>query len=62
MKANCARILIARGRLITFASGAGIHSGKMDMVVRCLMIGNSILGARSGLVFGFWYLFENGKS
>ena len=34
----------------------------MDMQVRCPRRGNYVSGARSGLVSGLRYLFENGNS
>jgi hypothetical protein len=62
VKANCARILTARGKPITFASGAGFHSRQVHTEVRYLVRGNSISGGRSILVSGFRCLFENGNS
>ena len=55
MKGSCARILTARGRLITFASGLRIRSGYMHT-------GKIILGGKLGLVLGLRCLLENGNS
>ena len=52
MRGKCARVPRLRRRLITFASGGGIQSGKMNMKVRCLGRGNFVSGARSGLASG----------
>ena len=49
-------------RLITFALGRENNSGRVDMQVRCPGRGNYVSDARSGLVSGLWYLFENGNS
>ena len=62
VKGSCARILTARGRLITFSSGLRIHSGKMHTEARYPVREKNFLGGRSGLVSGLWCLFENGNS
>ena len=62
MKGSCARILTARGRLITFASGLGIRSRQVHTEARYPMSGKNILGIRSSLVLGLWCLLENGNS
>ena len=62
MRHRCARILVARGRLITFDSGLRIHSGAMHTEARYPVSGKNLLGGRSGLVFGVWCLLENGNS
>ena len=62
VKHNCARILAACGRLITFALGLRIHSGQVHTEVRYPVRGKSISGGRLGLVLGLRCLFENGNS
>ena len=62
MKHNCARVLAARGRLITFALGAGFQSRQVHTEVRYLVMRNFVLGGRLGLFLGLRCLFENGNS
>ena len=62
MKLNCARILAAYGRLITFAPTLGIRSGQVHTEVRYPGRGKNVLGGRSGLVSGLRCLLENGNS
>ena len=62
MRPRCARILAARGRLITFASGLGICSGHMHTKARYLGRRKLLSYGRSGLVLGLLCLFENGNS
>jgi hypothetical protein len=62
VKANCTRILTARGRLITFSSGVGFQSRHVHTEFRYLMRVNSISGGRPGLVSDIQCLFENGNS
>ena len=62
VKPNCARILAACGRLITFALGLRIHSEQVDMRVRYPGRGKNVSSARLSLVSGLWCLFENGNS
>jgi hypothetical protein len=57
-----ARILPAHGRLINFDSGIGIHCGQMHTEARYPVSGKNILGRRSGLVVGLWFLLENGNT
>jgi hypothetical protein len=61
VRGKCARIPKLRRRLITVASGVENCSEQMDMQARCPRRGNYFLGARSGLVSGLLYLFENGN-
>ena len=61
MRGKCARILAARGRLITFDSGLKICSGQ-HTESRYLVSGKNILGRRSGLVLCLRCLIENGNS
>ena len=62
MRQRCARILVACGRLITFASGLGIRSRQVHTEDRYPLRGKIVLGGRSGLVSGLWCLLENGNS
>jgi hypothetical protein len=62
VKEKCARILAARGRLITFASGFRIRSGQAHSEDIYPVRGKNLLGGRSGLVSGLRCLFENGNS
>ena len=62
VKGSCARILSGRGRLITFASGLGIHFGWMHTEATYPLRGNNFLCGRSGLVSGLRCLFENGNA
>ena len=62
VKGSCARILTARGRLITFASGHRICSRQMHTEARYPVRGENVLGGRSGLVSDLRCLFENGNS
>ena len=62
MRPRCARILAARGRLINFDSGLGIHSGQIHTEARYPVSGTNLLGRRSGLVLVLRCLLENGKS
>ena len=52
VKPNCARILAACGRLITFASGLGIRSGQMHNEARYLMRGKKFLRQKIGSCLG----------
>jgi hypothetical protein len=62
VKANCARILTARGRLIIFSLGVGFQSEQVHTEVRYPVRGNYISSGRSGLVSTLRFLFENGNS
>ena len=62
MKGKCARILVACGRLITFALGLRIRSRQVHTKVRYRGRGENFLGGRLSLVLGLWCLFENGNS
>ena len=50
VKANYARILTARGRLINFASSVGFQSEQVHTKARYLVRGNSISGGILGLI------------
>ena len=62
MRQRCARILVARGRLIVFYSGLGIRSRKVHTEAGYQMRGKNFLGGILGLVSGLRCLFENGNS
>ena len=62
MRQGCARILTGRGRLITFASGLGIHFGQMHTEARCPMSGKNVLRGISALVSGLRCLLDDGNS
>ena len=62
MRPRCARILAAPGRLITFDSGVGIRSDRMNNEDRYPLSVKNILGRRSGLVSSLRCQFENGNS
>ena len=62
VKHNYARILAARGRLITFASSAGFQSEQVHIGFKYPMRGNYVSDGISGLLSSFRCLFENGNS
>jgi hypothetical protein len=62
VRPRCARILAARGRLITFDSGVGIRSDQMHAEARYPVSGKNFLGGILGLIIGLRCLLENGNS
>ena len=59
---RCARILAARGRLITFDLVLGIRSDQMNTKDRYPVSGKNLLGGRSGLFSSLRCYLENGNS
>jgi hypothetical protein len=62
VRQGCTRILIGKGRQITFSSGLEILSEWMHTEARYLVRWKNFLGGGSGLVSGLWCLLENGNS